>query len=128
MRYLLDTHTFLWSVLDAPSLSNQARDIIEDASNDVFVSIVSLWEIAIKVSIGKLDLRQPFDTFIQQQLSLIDIPVLNLRLGHCVTVTKLPLHHRDPFDRMLVAQAQVENMTFISRDPVMDAYGVTRLW
>jgi PIN domain nuclease of toxin-antitoxin system len=121
MRYLLDTHTFLWFIEDSPNLPKSTKTVIEAADSDVYLSIASLWEIAIKVGMGKLQIPQPFETFINGQLLHNRIYVLQVAIAHAAAVVQLPHHHRDPFDRMLIAQAQVENMTFISRDPVMDA-------
>ncbi len=128
MRLLLDTHTFLWFIMGSPNLSAAARSLIEDAANEKFVSVASLWEIAIKLSIGKLNLSAPFDVLISQQLSLNGFELLNIEIDHTAVVATLPFHHRDPFDRLLVAQAAVEKMSIISIDPVFDAYPVSRLW
>ena len=128
MNLLLDTHSFIWFVEDNPSLSSHARILIEEPTNDVFLSIASLWEMAIKISLSKLDLSQPFDLFIPNQLLLNDITLLDITVSHTVRVATLPFHHRDPFDRLLVAQSQVEGMPVISIDSIFDTYGVTRLW
>lgn len=128
MRLLLDTHSFLWFVDDSPRLSTAARFFIEDAGNDVFLSVASVWEIAIKIGAGKLDLGQPIGRRIPADLRDNDIELLNITVDHTAVVAILPLHHRDPFDRMLIAQARVEQMPIISNDAVLDAYGVTRLW
>ena len=128
MNLLLDTHSFIWFVEDHPSLSPHARMLIEEATNDVFLSIANVWEMAIKVSLGKLSLSQPFDLFIPNQLLLNDITLLDITLSHTLRVATLPYHHRDPFDRLLIAQSLVEGMPLISIDSVLDAYGVNRLW
>jgi PIN domain nuclease of toxin-antitoxin system len=128
VNLLLDTHSFIWFVEDHPSLSATARALIEDASNDVFLSVASIWEMGIKVSLGKLDLSQPFDLFIPNQLLLNDITLLDINVGHALRVAGLPFHHRDPFDRLLIAQSLVENMPIVGADAVFDAYGVHRLW
>jgi PIN domain nuclease of toxin-antitoxin system len=128
MRLLLDTHSFLWFIDDSPRLSTAARVFIEDAGNDVFLSVASVWEIAIKIGAGKLDLGQPIEKRIPEALRDNGIELFNITVEHAAVVTVLPHHHRDPFDRMLVAQAQVEQMPIISNDAVLDAYGVTRLW
>lgn len=128
MKLLLDTHSFLWFVDGSPRLSAAARILIEDAVNDVFLSVASVWEIAIKIGAGKLDLGQPIERRIPEELRDNDIELLNITVDHTAVVAVLPLHHRDPFDRMLVAQAQAEQMPIISSDAVLDAYGVTRLW
>ena len=128
MRLLLDTHTFLWFIMGSPNLSAAARSLIEDAANEKFVSVASLWEIAIKLSIGKLTLSAPFDVLISQQLSLNGFELLNIDIEHAAMVATLPFHHRDPFDRLLIAQAVVEKMSVIGIDAVFDAYHITRLW
>jgi PIN domain nuclease of toxin-antitoxin system len=128
MRLLADTHSFLWFAEGSPRLSVTARRLIDDPANDVFLSVVSLWEIAIKVSLQKLFLQEPFETFIPQQLVDARITLLNISVPHLNVVVKLPHHHRDPFDRMLVAQAQVEQLPIVSADPALDAYGITRQW
>lgn len=127
MTLLLDTHTFLWFIGDDPQLSPTAGALLE-ADNAVLLSVASLWEIAIKVSIGKLTLAEPYATFIPQQLARNDIDLLPLRLPHLSTIASLPFHHRDPFDRMLIAQAMVEGVPIISSDGAFDAYGIERVW
>jgi PIN domain nuclease of toxin-antitoxin system len=100
-----------------------AQALINDANNDIFLSVGSLWEIAIKLS-----LTQPFETFIPQQLGINSISLLSITVDHAVKVSALPFHHRDPFDRLLVAQALVSDMPIVGADGVFDAYGVKRLW
>lgn len=128
MKLLLDTHTFLWFIMGSPNLSAVARALIEDAANEKFVSVASLWEIGIKLSIGKLTLSAPFDVLIPQQLTLNGFELLNIEMGHAAAVAALPFHHRDPFDRLLIAQAAVEHMSLVSVDTMFDAYPVARLW
>ena len=128
MKLLLDTHAFLWFIMGSPDLSAAARSLIEDPANGKFVSAASLWEIAIKLSVGKLTLSAPFDVLIPQQLSLNGFELLNIGVEHTAMVATLPFHHRDPFDRLLIAQAAVERMAVVSIDATFDAYSVTRLW
>src|SRR5256714_2622977 len=128
MKLLLDTHTFIWFIMGIPQLSANARALIEDVANEKFLSVASLWEMAIKLSIGKLTLTAPFDVFIPQQLSLNGFESLNIEIAHAAVVATLPFHHRDPFDRLLIAQAMVEKMPIVSIDPSFDAYLVKRLW
>lgn len=128
MRLLLDTHSFLWFIGGDDRLSLTARALIEDTTNDVFLSIASLWEMAIKISLGRLQLSLPFETFIPQQLSLNRIGMLGITISHTAQVAILPFHHRDPFDWLLIAQALVEQMPIVGRDPEFDAYGITRMW
>jgi PIN domain nuclease of toxin-antitoxin system len=117
---LLDTHTFLWFVLDDAQLSTFARSLIEDPSNDVFLSPASYWEIAIKVGLGKLDLRSSYDDFMQRGIAGNDFAILPIEPRHTSLLATLPLHHRDPFDRLLVAQAKVENFAIVSADEALD--------
>lgn len=109
-------------------MSQNARSLIEDSSNEVFLSICSLWEMAIKLSIGKLNLAQPFEVLIPEQMSLNRIELLPIEIGHTLLITRLPFHHRDPFDRMLIAQAIVEELPILGVDPAFDAYPVERFW
>jgi PIN domain nuclease of toxin-antitoxin system len=128
MRLLLDTHSFLWFIDGSENLSVTGRMLIEDASNQPFLSMASLWEMAIKLSLGKLSLAQPFEVLIPQQMRSNGIESLGLEMDHVATVANLPFHHRDPFDRLLVAQAMVEQIPIVSADTAFDAYGVERLW
>src|SRR5689334_16470471 len=128
MKLLLDTHTFLWFIAGSHNLSASARALIEDAANEKFLSVASLWEIAIKVSIGKLALSAPFDVLIPQQLSLNGFELLNIKVEHAASVAAMPHHHRDPFDRLLIAQAAFEKMSIVSADTAFDAYSAARLW
>ena len=127
MKLLLDTHIFLWFIMGSSNLSVHARKLIEDVANQKFLSVVSLWEIAIKSSLGKLILSAPFETLIPQQLSLNGFELLNIEVNHTAVVATLPFHHRDPFDRLLIAQAMVEKIPIVSIDAAFDAYPVTRL-
>ena len=128
MRLLLDTHSFLWFIAGSDKISVAARDLIEDSANEPSLSMASLWEMAIKVSIGKLKLAQPFEKLIPEQMKLNGIGMLNIRVEHVSQVVQLPFHHRDPFDRLLIAQAQVEGMPIVGADGAFDAYTVTRMW
>ena len=127
MRLLLDTHTFLWFIDDHPRLSSNAKSLLE-SDNDLLLSTASLWEIAIKLSIGKLALPQPFEPFVREQLSINAIDILEIDLSHLGAVSTLPFHHRDPFDRLLVAQASVEQIPIVSADVEFDAYSIERRW
>ncbi|MFT3881455.1 MAG: type II toxin-antitoxin system VapC family toxin [Gemmatales bacterium] len=128
MRLLLDTHTFLWFVLNDSSLSTKAKSLIEDPANDILISPASYWEIAIKVNRKKLDLLAPYDDFMQRGIIGNDFDVLPIEAKHTSRLTTLPQHHKDPFDRLLVSQALVEDVHVISVDVAFDAYGVKRLW
>jgi len=127
MKIILDTHTFLWFVNDSPELSNSAAELIE-SDVDLWISIASLWEISIKVNLNKLDLPDDFDRFIPHQIAVNGIEILPINLQHLIALTKLPLHHRDPFDRILIAQAIAEDVPIISIDKKFDLYGVNRQW
>jgi len=128
MKLLLDTHAFLWFITDDPALSSEAKSLIENPDNDVFLSVASLWEMAIKVSIGKLTIKQPFDVFMTEQIRLNSISLLNISIDHVNLITSLPFHHRDPFDRLLIAQAMAEQLSLVSADVIFDSYDIKRLW
>ena len=128
MNLLLDTHAFLWFIASDPRLSTRAQSLIQDPGNRRLFSMAGLWEIAIKVSLGKLTLAQPFDQFIPRQLQLNQIEVLAIELPHLAAVVAMPFHHRDPFDRLMAAQCQIEGLPIVSNDPVFDAYSVRRVW
>ena len=127
MRLLLDTHTFLWFIDDNPRLSSNAKSLLE-SDNDLLLSTASLWEIAIKLSIGKLSLPQPFEPFVREQLSINAIDIQQIETAHLDVVSTLAFHHRDPFDRLLVAQAMVELLPIVSADVEFDGYSIERLW
>ncbi len=120
MRYLIDTHILLWWLNNDKRLSSQVSGILSDANNEIYVSIVSPWEIGVKVRINKL----PLQTTLEEVFENIEFAMLPISLEHVVTFSKLPLHHKDPFDRMLIAQAQVENLTFITSDPKIKQYDI----
>lgn len=128
MNLLLDTHTFLWFTAGDSSLSQSARAAIEDENNNLYLSVASIWEIAIKVSIEKLELSEPFEDLIPQQLAENEVELLDISVDHAALITTMPFHHRDPFDRLIAAQAKVEQLTPVSVDAIFDAYGVDRLW
>jgi PIN domain nuclease of toxin-antitoxin system len=128
MKLLLDTHTFLWFAAGDRRLSANAKALIEDPHNEAWLSPASLWEIAIKVSIGKLGLIAPFDVVIPQYMNDNDINLLDIAIAHTSAVVALPFDHRDPFDRLIIAQAIVENFSIVSNDTAFDSYPITRLW
>jgi PIN domain nuclease of toxin-antitoxin system len=128
MRLLLDTHTFLWFILDDPQLSSTARNLIEDPANEVEVSPASYWEIAIKIKLGKYALPQPYQQFMETQIAADDFHILPIEPRHMALLTTMQLHHKDPFDRLLVAQALTEDVPIIGVDCQLDADGVQRLW
>lgn len=127
-RLLLDTHAFLWWVADDPNLTAAARAAITDVSNTCYLSLASCWEMAIKSSLGKLRLTRPVGRFLSEQLAANGFPLLNIELRHAATVENLPFHHRDPFDRLLIAQALTEKLTMVTAESVFADYGVPLLW
>ncbi|MFL5539098.1 MAG: type II toxin-antitoxin system VapC family toxin [Longimicrobiaceae bacterium] len=128
MTVLLDTHAFLWFIAGDPKLGPRIRAVIEDPGNRVLLSIVSLWEIVVKVAIGKLPLSKTIAEVYRDDVQGNDIELLEITVGHLVTLAGLPLVHRDPFDRLLVAQASAEGVQLVSADPALDAYGISRIW
>lgn len=131
MNLLLDTHAFLWFIDNDPRLSSYSTSLIEDDANSTWLSMASVWEMAIKINLGKLkplDPSIPFETAIRSQLSINGFHLLSVDISHTARTIGLPMHHRDPFDRLLVAQALQESMAIVSMDTVLDGYGVQRLW
>ena len=128
MKLLLDTHAFLWFVLGDAQLSETAKSSILDAANTKLVSPASYWEIAIKISLKKYTLHEPYEAFMQRGIFGNGFEILPIEPKHTVVLTTLPFHHRDPFDRLMIAQAMVEQMSIVSVDPALDAYPVHRLW
>lgn len=130
MKLLLDTHAFLWLIAGDTSLSPRARETIENPDSEPLLSVASLWEMAIKVSLGKLFLNfdLPFADAIGGQLRNNGTGLLPLDIAHVGRVAVLPFHHRDPFDRLIIAQALVEELPIVGRDKSFDQYGVNRIW
>ncbi len=128
MRLLLDTHAFLWFLLNDPQLSTTAQAVIVDPLNNVEISPASYWEIAIKIGLKKYALPEPYQAFMEREIADNDFQILSIEPKHTAVLTTMPLHHKDPFDRLLVAQAMVEGIPLVSADPRLDAYGVTRIW
>ena len=127
MSYLIDTQAFIWYATGDNQLSQRAKNIIE--SSDVrFVSIASVWEMAIKVNIGKLNFKVLFKDFISEQMTLSKYELLSVNMTHIYQLTNLPHHHKDPFDRILIAQAISENIPIVSIDAAFDNYGIQRIW
>ncbi|NJM67743.1 MAG: type II toxin-antitoxin system VapC family toxin [Acaryochloris sp. RU_4_1] len=127
MNLLLDTHTTLWYLQDSPNLSSSMGEILEETEHKLYLSIASLWEIAIKCGLGKLDLDYSFQDF-PDLLMHFDIKILPITFEDTRCYLTLPLHHRDPFDRMLIAQAIHRSYLLVSQDVMLDAYPIQRLW
>lgn len=128
MRILLDTHAFLWWINNDPQLTANARSLIEDISNEIFISTVSGWEIAIKAQLGKLTVASDLEQFIANQITQNYFTILPITLSHALHIYNLPLHHRDPFDRMLVAQSQLEGLSILTIDPLIRQYTASTIW
>ena len=128
MNYLLDTHTFLWFINADPALSASAQTIIEADDNEIFLSVASLWEMAIKISLGRLEVPLPFAEFVQTQMHENNIQLYPIQIAHTGRVVTLPFHHRDPFDRLLIAQSLTDQIPMIGKDAIFDNYGVQRVW
>lgn len=129
MSYLLDTSTFVWFIYDERRLSDAAFSLLANSDELIYLSLVSIWELAIKANLGRgLELRQPFPEFIDYQLTTNRFKVLNIYISHLKRVSNLPLFHRDPFDRLLIAQSFVEDIPVITSDTAFDHYAIERIW
>jgi len=131
MKYLIDTHTFIWFLKGSEDLSEGSRKIIENEKNEIFISIVSLWEISIKVALGKLKMLAPYETLISEVYKA-NMLIISIDFSHTVVQSKLPFFHKDPFDRLIASQALAENMNLLSNDGVFDNYftgsKIRRIW
>jgi PIN domain nuclease of toxin-antitoxin system len=127
-RLLLDTHAFLWWIGNAPDLRPKPKQAIANINNECYLSTASCWEMAIKSSLGKLRLAKSIELFVTEQLAANGFSLLNIDLRHASKVEMLPFHHRDPFDRLLIAQAITDKMTIVSADKAFLKYGVKVLW
>ena len=128
MRFLLDTHVFLWAIAEPSCLSDRVRGWLDDGDNEAWVSVASVWEIAIKAGLGRLRLPSDLGGFLARQMAAAQFRLLPIRMEHAVAVRDLPLHHRDPFDRLLIAQSLTERLVLISHDARMKAYAIEVLW
>jgi PIN domain nuclease of toxin-antitoxin system len=124
MKVLLDTHIWLWSLADPSRLSKESKRILGSRRNAIHLSAASAWEMAIKVSIGKLELPEPVETYVPTRMARQGITPLPITHAHALKVSTLPPHHRDPFDRLLVAQAMVERLSLLTADPIFARYGI----
>lgn len=128
MRLLLDTHTFIWWAIRKERLSPTAIGLCEDRNNDLFLSMVSLWEMQLKTQLGKLQFKLPLNELIEAQQRINGLQLLPIEPQHIYALSQLPFHHKDPFDRLLVAQAITEKLPLISADPTLSAYPAQILW
>ncbi len=128
MKYLLDTHAFLWWIGDDPSLSKKARSIISDEGNEIYLSAVSVWEIAIKSRAGRIEIREELESFVDRHVRGNAFLPLPVTLRHSAKIQMLPNHHRDPFDQMLAAQGMVEGLPVITVDKMIGSLGAKVVW
>ena len=128
MRVLLDTDVFLWWNEDSPRLSTKARRILADPANSLILSVASAWEIAIKAQAGKLRIPEQAATYVPTRAAYYGMEILQIHLAHALALQSLPLRHRDPFDRMLIVQSQVEKLSILTADPAIRAYSVDAIW
>jgi len=128
VKLLLDTHAFLWAVMDDKRLSRKARARFTAADSGLFLSVASAWEISIKAALGKLKLPDSPKQWLIEQLAINQIDLLNVSFDHVVHVYSMPAHHGDPFDRLLCSQALLESLPILSADESFDAYGIERVW
>lgn len=128
MKLLLDTHAFIWWTLTPAYLSPQALTAIEDPEHNLLLSLVSLWEMQIKAQLGKLHFPQPLSRIIADQQRLNGLRLLSVEAAHIYALDQLPFHHKDPFDRLLIAQAVAENLPLVSADPAFAAYQAQIIW
>ena len=125
MKLLLDTHTFLWFVNDNPKLSDRLKGLIEDTNNVSYLSVASLWEMSIKFNLGKLTLDPNYEEFVDREVTTSTIQLLNIKLEHLRINATIPFHHRDPFDRLIIAQSIAEDIPIVTVDSAFDKYEVT---
>ena len=128
MKYLLDTVTFLWWIMDDPQLSRSAVELIEEGENEILISAASGWEIAIKYQRGRLELPEPPDKFVSDQISINAFQPLPIFMPHVLEASNLPEHHRDPFDRLLIAQSLLEQAPILTSDVIIPLYDVDVVW
>lgn len=127
MKYLIDTHTVLWFLNGNKELSSKAKGIIEDQENEINLSIASLWEIAIKESLGKLNFPKDLNDVVND-IEELNINILNIKKEHILELLKLEFFHKDPFDRVIISQAKLEKLKIIGKDEIFDKYNVKRIW
>lgn len=128
MRLLLDTHTFLWWDKQRSNLSHTALSILQNKANTLYLSVASVWEMQIKHQLGKLNISPSIDVLVSQQQQHNDLQVISIEIRYIMALYRLPMAHRDPFDRLLIATALVENMTILTADAVFNSYPVAVVW
>lgn len=128
MKLLLDTHAFIWWDSEPAKLSASALSACQDQANTLILSVVSVWEIQIKSQLGKLKLNMPLSEIIQSQRQMNNVQILTVELDHVLELQNLPYHHKDPFDRLLIAQANVEDVLLVSGDSVFSEYPINLIW
>jgi PIN domain nuclease of toxin-antitoxin system len=128
MKFLLDTDTFIWADLSPEKLSPKCQNLLLDPDNILILSLTSVWEMQIKYQLGKLNLRLPLPDLVREQQEINSIQILEIELDHVWALDRLENHHKDPFDRLLIAQAIVENISIVSNDGLFDRYSIERIW
>ncbi len=128
MNLILDTHTFIWWTITPEKLSKTASELINHSDNRLFLSTVSIWEMQIKIGLGKLHFDDPLSEIVANQREINDLQILPIELAHIWQLNNLPLHHKDPFDRMLIAQAITENFPILGIDSFFEKYPINKLW
>jgi len=128
MKYLMDTHAILWISNDDSRLTKKVREIFLNADSEILISLASIWEMAIKISLKKLRVKNSLNYFVDNDISNNNIKIMNIELDHLVYISNLPLHHRDPFDRLIISQAIKEKLPIISADSFFDLYPIKRIW
>ena len=128
MRIIIDTQVLIWWTNDVSNISHHVQDIIFDLDNELWLSLASIWEMQIKISLGKLALPRSLPDIIATQIEENQIKILPIELSHIYALDRLPLHHRDPFDRLIIAQSATEKMPIASIDKAFDAYSIERIW
>jgi PIN domain nuclease of toxin-antitoxin system len=128
VRLLLDSHALIWAVDNPSQLSQMATAALQAPTNQLLISAGTIWELGIKTGIGKLVLSLPYKQWMSQVITDLDVEILPLSVEYAAAQATLPMHHKDPFDRLLVAQAQIENIPLVSCDVILDRYGISRLW
>ncbi len=128
MKYLIDTHTLIWIASENPKLSEKVKRLYLEPKNEIYLSIASIWEIAIKMSLGKISLGENLESFITNHIKGNSIKILDIKVSHILIVEKLPFHHKDPFDRLIISQSIEEEIPVLGKDSIFDFYESKRIW